>query len=177
MTLAATTKLNAAVEAFVPATFAPISLVAPWSNAIDAGGVATIDAATITDAAGSITDVHHHILTRLTGTLLVLALAYDKTLTAITAPILKVFGRVSAAANGGVAGRWELLKNRAGNIQTTLTPAATDAVSGTLAYTTVDLTNHAVDMAGCDEFLVGVETALAGSTGVVTSAVVLARNI
>lgn len=152
---------------------APVSLKSAWVVAIDAGGVATQDAATITNPTTQITGSTKHIVARRNcGTHAILRLQYDSTLTAITSPIVKIFGRV------GSAEAWQLLYSRAGNLVETLTVDTTnDARDGTYSYTTPSFSTHAWDCLGCDEILVGVQTALAGSTGSTATAVVQLKFI
>lgn len=150
---------------------APVSLVTPWLTVIAAGEVATAD------SGGTITDPEVDIerdefeFPVYGGTTLLLSLGYDPALTSITAPVLNVFGRASSADT------WRLLLNRADtpSADITLTPAATDALTDGIAYTTVNLKSHALDCTGCKKFKVGVKTALNGSTGVETNSVVQAK--
>ncbi|WP_196300883.1 hypothetical protein, partial [Streptococcus pneumoniae] len=76
-------------------------------------------------------------------------------------PIIKLFGRTDGQA-------WQPLYTLSGNLTATLTPAATDVTDGTYKYTTPHATDHAWDCDGCDDVLVAIETALAG-TGTVTN--------
>lgn len=148
----------------------PISLFAKWLTARAAGEVASQDAATITNPEVSIASYETKIIKLgQQGTNLILRLAYDDGLTAITNPIVKVFGRTGSDA-------WQLLLNKAGGVTTTLTTSANDTTDGTLLYTIPDFTTQAIDCLGCDELLVGVETALAG-TGTVSNAIVQAKVI
>jgi hypothetical protein len=142
------------------------SIRATYQTAISAGLVATIDAATVTNPTSQVVRAGTNIMRADGGgTFLVVRLAYDDGLTAITAPAVKVFGR----ANLGEP--WRLLRTRGGAVQSTLLTAATDAEDGTLKYTTPDLTTSVWDVQGCDQFIVAVETALAG-TGTTSNAVV-----
>lgn len=174
MALGTTIQMNH--NALVGQHVAPVSLFSPWYAAIAATGVDDQDAATITNPTTQITASTRKLLRRSSGSLLTFSLQYDRTLTSITAPVIKVFGR-KRAGDGESDGRWELLKNKNGDLAITLTPASTDVDDGTYKYTTVDMTNHVVDTQGCDEFLVGIETALAGSTGVATTAVLNVREL
>lgn len=135
---------------------APCSLSSNWIDAIDAGGVATQDAASITNPDSEITAVTRHTLSRQNsaGTLLRLRLGYSGTPSAD--PVLAVFGRSGTDA-------WERLVNKSGGSSATLTTAAsTDVTDGTLKYTAVG-DGQTFDCQGCDELLVGVQTAFAGS--------------
>lgn len=168
------TALNAPNQSYD--SVCPISVTAPWQNVIDAGGMDDQDAATITNPTTQITASTRHIYQRKgAGTNLILRLVYDDALTAITDPVVKVFGR----ANGSEV--WQLLKNGASGITTTITTqasddGATDVTDGTYLYTTPDFATQAIDCLGCDEILVGVQTILAG-TGTVTTAYLQAKII
>jgi hypothetical protein len=142
------------------------SVRATFQNAISAGLVATIDNASITNPATQITRSGTSIVRSDSGgTFLVVRLAYDDGLTGITNPIVKVFGRASLSEP------WRLLRNRAGSLSASLATASTDATDGTLDYTTPDLSTNVWDVQGCDQFIIGVETALAG-TGTTSNATV-----
>jgi len=146
----------------------PQSFTGVWQGVITGGRVATQDAATITNPETEITNAASYNLKRGgRGTFLALRLAYDDGLTSITNPVVKVFGRTSSDA-------WQLLKTRASALSATLTTAATDAQDGTLKYTTPDIETHVWDCFGCEEIIVGVETALAG-TGTTANSIIQAK--
>lgn len=136
------------------------SFTCDWSVMIAAGGVATRDGA----VAGTVTNVVLDITRSVTssmlrqgraGTTFRLSLAY--TGTPSTDPVVAVFGRTGT-------GRWQLLKNKAGAATATLNTAVlTDVTDGTLFYTYCDPTNHAWDCDGCDEIVVAVAVAFAGT--------------
>lgn len=151
---------------------APVSMTAIWQTIIDAGGPAVQDAATINNPDSQITAATRHIFQRKgKGTNLLLRLKYDSTLTTITSPVVRVFGR-----SGGE--QWQLLVSRGGNNQETLTVDTTnDSRNGTFSWTTPSFSVHAWDCLGCEEFLVGVQTALAGSTGSTATATIEAKII
>jgi len=135
-----------------------------FQTAVADGLPATIDAATITNPTTQITRAGTNLLTvQGRGTFLIVRLAYDDGLTSITSPTVKVFGR----ANSGEP--WRILRTRGGAISAQLLTAATDATDGTLEYTTPDLTTNVWDLQGCDQILIGVEVALAG-TGTTSNA-------
>jgi hypothetical protein len=139
---------------------------ATYQTAIAAGLVATIDNATVTNPTTQVTRSGTSIVRSDSGGVFMLVrLAYDDGLTAITNPSVKVFGR----ANLGEP--WRLLRNRAGALSASLVTASTDATDGTLDYTTPDLTTNVWDVQGCDQFIIAVETALAG-TGTTSNATV-----
>jgi hypothetical protein len=148
---------------------APVSLTSRWITAIDATGMDDVDAATITNPTTGITLSTRHIIGRSgdVGTNLMLRMAYAGT--SSVSPIVKVFGRTGSDA-------WQVLKNKAGNVSATVQTNSTDATDGTLSYTTVD-NNTIWDCLGCDEFLVGVETAYAVSAGSAATALLQAKMI
>lgn len=146
----------------------PCSVSSNWINAIDAGRVATADNASITNPDTQIVNASTHIISRdrHAGTLLKIRLAY--TGTPSTDPVLVMFGR------SGVD-KWERLINKSDSTTSTLTTAvATDVTDGTLFYTQVT-DDHTFDCNGCDELLIGVQTAFNGT--VTTTAVVQAKII
>lgn len=143
-----------------------------WATAIAAGGVATQDAATIDNPTADITRSTTSVvnLGSVSGVYVTVQLAYDDGLTSITSPVIELYGRA------GGSGTWIRLPNRAGATAVTLTTATTDVTDGTLFYTAPSPTNHIWDRMGCDEFLVGVTTALAG-TGTTSNAVVRIKGV
>lgn len=160
----------AAINSFVKEIVAPCSLTQNWTTAISAGGPAVQDSASITNPTTQITADTRVLLRRGgVGTSLILRLAYDDGLTSITNPVVKVFGRTGNDV-------WQALRNKSGSLTTTLTTAATDTTDGTLLYTNPAFDTEAIDCLGCDEILVGVETALAG-TGTTSNAVIQAKII
>lgn len=142
------------------------SMTSGWVTVISAGGPATQDAATITNPDTQITTSTRSIFRRRgAGTILLLRLGYDDGLTSITNPIVKVFGRTDLNT-------WMVLKDVAGNLTVTLTTAAsTDVADGTLLYTAADVASTSIDCLGCEEILIGVQTALAG-TGTVSNSII-----
>jgi hypothetical protein len=166
--------LAANVEAKIFSEFksqAPVSLTGVWQTVISAGGPATQDAATITNATTQITAATRSIFSRKgAGTILLIRLGYDDGLTSITNPIIKVFGRTGSDA-------WMVLKDVSGNLTLTLTTAlSTDATDGTLLYTAADVATSSIDCLGCDEILIGVQTALAG-TGTVSNSIIQVKAL
>lgn len=145
----------------------PTSVTSVWSTIIDAGGMDQTDNSgnPIRNPTASITDSTRHIFQRRAlGTLLLLRLVYDDGITGVTDPVVAVFGRTKGQV-------WQLLKTRAlaitGTIATSLT---TDVTDGTNNYTTPDYSTTCWDCLGCDEILVGVQTALAAGVGTVATA-------
>lgn len=150
--------------------YAPASTTMAWETAIAAGGVDDQDAATITNPTTQITASTRYLLTlpankQGAGTFITVRLAYDDGLTGITDPVIAVFGRMDASDV------WMRLPNRAGGSTCTLTTAATDVTDGTLLYTMPSAETSTFYRFGCEQFLVGVETPLAG-TGTTSNAIV-----
>lgn len=133
-----------------------VSLTSKWVTVISDGGPAVQDAATITNPTTQITASTRRIFNKAdTGTIVLVRLGYDDGATSITNPVVKVFGRTGTEP-------WMVLKDVAGNLTLTLTTAAsTDAADGTLLYTAADVATASVDCLGCEEIIVGVQTALA----------------
>lgn len=149
----------------------PSSLVSGWSFAISAGGMTIQDAPTITNPESQITSSTRIKLNKGSrGALLLLSMGYSSGLSGITSPVVKVFGRTAGD-------RWQTLKSRGGNLVETLTAtAATDDTDGTLSYTIPDFAVTAWDCLGCDQLIVGIQTALAG-TGTTSTAFLQAKVI
>ena len=149
------------------------AMVGFYGTAVAAGGVNVQDAATITNPDTQIiNETTYLIKTNNVGTFLEISLKYNDGLTGITNPVIKLFGRPSRGDS--VDYRWRIIPNLAGSISVTLTTASTDIEDGAYKYTTPDANSNVFDMAGCSEFLVGIETALDGS-GTVDDAVIQAR--
>ncbi len=150
----------------------PVSQTSKWITCIDATGADDADANPITDPTAEITAATRKLIDKKgdRGTHLRFRLVYDDGISAITAPKLAVFGRTGTQ-------QWQRLVTKGGSTQVTLTPDTTnDCSDGTLNYTTPLLNDHTVDTDGCDQFLVGIETALA-ATGTVTTAYVEVKII
>lgn len=158
---APTTTVDSRLNAVDQGGFVPISGVSSWVTANTL--INTADAATVTNPQTEVTRTTTPIINRAGGTVLRVRMAYNASLTVSQAPIVKVFGRT------GSTQAWQLLKSAAGNIRETLTTAATDVTDGTYDYTTPDQTVHSWDCDGCEQLLIVVETALAG-TGTVSDA-------
>lgn len=151
--------------------------ISAWETVIDAGGIANQDAALITNPDADITSGATHLFRRAdgAGTTLLVQLAYDRDLSGITSPTINVFGRVVDDEGEPVTG-WERLSNLEGDHDITLSSASDDVSDGMLKSTTVSLTEHALDCRNCNEFVIGVTEALAG-TGSVDNAVVRVKLI
>jgi hypothetical protein len=148
----------------------PMSATSGWETAISAGGIATQDAATITNPSTQIGATAQILRRGGKGTLLVVRLQYDDGLSSITDPVIKVFGRTGTDA-------WEVLKTIASTPALTYTVAtnASDTTDGTDKFSIPSYAN-AFDCLGCEEIVIGVETALAG-TGTTSTAVLQAKFI
>ena len=149
----------------------PVSGTARWVVAIDSGGADDQDAATITNPTSSITASSRHILNRnfKSGTTLVVRLGYDVGAGSLTNPVIKVFGRSGSDA-------WQVLRNKSGSLTATITTAtSTDVSDGTYKYTNPDLNDNAWDCQGCDQILIGVETAYAAGSGTAANACLRAK--
>jgi len=144
----------------------PGSVTSGWTTAIDAGGMDTLDDATLDSPDTQITDSTRHLIQKPKrgGTIIRLRMGYDRTTTAITTdPTINVFGRVQGSGASG----WQALRNEDGNIDVAMTtdpPNDTDDGS-TFQFTVPSRTAHSWDTDGNDEFLVGTTVILAGITG------------
>lgn len=153
-----------------------------WQAVVDAGGVNTVDNATIILPTTQIVNSTTHVFSCPpgAGTYLRLRMKYDDGITAVTSPVIRVFGRYicsSDSATPGIAGPWQHLKNVNGDLTATLTVDLTnDVQDGTYSYTIPSTTLHSWDKDGCSEFLVGIQTALS-ATGTVNTATIEAKFV
>lgn len=176
--MALSSSVNFQIQETDAKLIAAISLTSDWQTMIAAndgsdGGPESADAATITNPTTQITKATRRIYLRQgkAGMFLVLRLGYDDALTVTVDPVVAVFGRKNSS------GKWERLRNRAGALTGTLaTDITNDVTDGTLKYTTVHHDNNMWDVLGCNEILVGVQTALAG-TGTTTNSIVEGKVI
>lgn len=154
----------------------PVSVISNWQDVIDADGTTGPQQAdnsgsdiTAPTTQGSNTNDHTvRLLGR--GTLVAFRLGYDDALSSITNPVIQVFGRTGSDV-------WMRLYNMADTPAhdiTLTTDATNDVTDGTLKYTDADRKTHVVDAMGCDEIIVKVKTALAG-TGTVTNSIIQAK--
>lgn len=139
----------------------PVGIGAPINTIIQATGLDDQDAATITDPAAEITKSTTIPLVCKGGTTLHLSVAYDDGDATITDVVVKVFGRFTDTE------RWRKLSNRALSFLgiTLQTDTTNDASDGTLNFTDSHPTNHAWDLNGCEEIVVGIETPYNATTG------------
>lgn len=154
----------------------PVGVSSHWATIVTAGGPATADAATITNPDTEITRAVtlDFIPGDYNNDYVGFRLGYDVTLTAITPMVATVWGQTVTATS---TSPWMKLRNLNGDLTMTFTPnTALDERSTSLAYTGVDPLLHVVNRMGCNRIRIGVQTALAGSTGVTTSSIVQAKE-
>ena len=147
----------------------PVQIHSFWTKVHENTKVA--NDSTLNDPEDDIT-VNARLLFAPFGTSLVLCHGYTSAVGGVTTqPVVKVFGRTvnssnetTMTASDGVRGQWMVLPNKAGSIDITISDSATDTTDGTTTLTTVDPDAHVVDLLGCNQILVGIKTASAGST-------------
>jgi hypothetical protein len=135
-----------------------------WVWAINAAatgqGIDAVDNASVTNPTTQITRACTRILRALAGgTNLAIRLSIPSAASITTSCSLAVFGRC------GDSGEWQRLRNRNNLSSVTFTLPTSPVVNGSLKSSEVDNLNHLFDCQGCDQFLIGVETALALSGG------------
>lgn len=149
-------------------TVYPSSLTSSWQTVINAGGLIVLDAANITNPDTEIdaslsTNLKNSISRKGFGTTAIVRMGYSNGLTAITSPVIEVFGRTGSDV-------WMPLKTKSASLTATITTDATNDINiGGFRYTTPDFTSQAWDCGGCDELVAGVSVILAG-TGTVDTA-------
>lgn len=86
---------------------------------------------------------------------------YDEQLSISQNPTVQLFGR------SGTDGEWELLKNVADSITSTIASGGSDAFSkdGSYRYTTVDQQDNVWDCGGCNEFVFVIKDQVEGTGG------------
>ncbi len=152
------------------------SNLSPWQTVISAGGV------TIEDNSGNPITIPSTQITSSTrvpllrqnslGRYIQCRLVYDDGISVIVdSPEIVWFQRAAPTE------AWSLMKNRAGNLAGELTIDQTnDVQDGTYGYTTVDSDRTTWEIAGGDEFLPGILTAI-DATGTLSNARIEARII
>ncbi len=155
----------------------PVSIAFPWVQVMDAGGITSADnsGSDITDPDAQIDGLTKHILkVNRKGSFLQVRMKYDDGLTAITNPVIQIFGRY----NGDEM--WQRLRTLSffPGIDVTIVTAqdATDVTDGTFKYTDPLFDAQTVDLNATDEILIGVKTNLSG-TGVTSTAILQAKLI
>ena len=134
----------------------PVQLLGRWIVLHDLPN--TADAATITDPDTEIAGADNRIYTVHEGTRLKLRLRYDDADTQSTDPVVKVFGRFN---DGTSADPWENLVDLCNSLTSALAVVeATDVSDGTNNWTAPHVTSNTFNLNGCNQVLVGVQTAL-----------------
>jgi hypothetical protein len=136
------------------------SLESGWSTIVEAGGVSA-------DAGGPPRNILTHVTRTTTkilrknsglGSVLLLQLGVPAATASVSVPLtVRVFGRRSGSGNN-----WTLLRNPIFEIDVTLAmDIANDAADGDMIWSTVDISKHAFDVLGFDEFVVAQSSSLA----------------
>lgn len=155
-----------------PAPVRDTGVVSDWITVITGGGLETQDASTITDPTAEITNSTRKLVTIEMGTLAVFRMKYDDGITSSQDPVIKVFGRVYDE-EADTSGNWMILKTIEDTPAITMTIAtaeSTDVSDGTDNWTDPDLKANVVDLCGCNQVLVGVQTIFTASAGDATLA-------
>lgn len=140
----------------------------PWQTCIDATGLSTQDASTITKPTSQIVHATRreiHCDDR-APRFIALRAMYNAASTDYTQPKVVVFGCYEDEE--GTRDEWMFLHNRNDSRQIALAVESAADVrneAGTIAYGKVDKDDHLVDRRGCNRFLVGVETTVGTPTG------------
>ncbi len=136
-----------------------------WVQIIDNGGLETQDNVAITNPTAHITNSTTHIfVTGGRGTKLYVRMKYDDEVVLSTDPVFRIYGRHSSGDT-----HWQLLFNDNATPSPLITCLQTsgDITDGTDMWSDIGLVVGEVSLStlGCDEFLVGVQTAAAASAG------------
>ena len=148
-----------------------VASLTKWTTVIGPGGILLKDADVVqnpnNDCVNATTFPFRIVGT---GTYVLVRLGYNKLLTNITSPTVKLLGRTGQDA-------WDFLYNAAGNtsIQLTCSPA-TDVYKANLSYTSVNPAVHKFDCKGNNECIVAVEIPLV-ATGNTATAIVQIKVI
>lgn len=148
---------------------APCSIICDWQQVGSNGYLSLADTlhnGVILKPQTDIADESRQLIRRdnRMGTLLGLRM-HHAVASNIASPTVKVFGRVVGLAAS--TGPWQVLKNRLGDIAVPLVARPTSDIydlSSVGQYTVSDPEGHYFDTQGCNEFLVGVELALTGTS-------------
>ena len=130
-----------------------------WVVIRDVGDMDTADGSPVDDPDADITNSTTHILaTGGRGTKLLVRMRYDDNDSSPTDPVVKVFGRHSSGDT-----QWMTLSNDTpGIVGTIVTAVTTDVTDATNKWSTV-LPATSFPLLGCDELLVGLQTAYAAT--------------
>ena len=184
----------------------PTSLMSSWSVALDAGKLSARDVAVVKEPEVDIEDGSGRLFKREMGlgSVVLLRMVYDKTLTAITSPEVVLFGRANSSD------QWMRLPRVEGGsrrVVLTADPTTNEVRGGSPYIPEVEEVEEdleadppvegveavpavpavpgdwavtpfvSVDAQGCNEFMLAVEVALAGSTGDIETAFVESKII
>ncbi len=158
---------------FTTAASSPVPLASDWMTVIEDEGVKTLDADPIIDPNNQIGSDRIPIRRNSRANILRLRMKYNSSvlqIASLVSPIVKVFGAYAED------GPWQILENRAGNLNAELTmdpgpsgdPGSdiVDDVTGpTYKYTHPSRDQNAWDCEGYDYVLVGVERAYVPGSG------------
>jgi hypothetical protein len=148
---------------------APTGRKTVWTTVIAAGGPAIQDNATLTTPDTQITNATTSIFEVELGTQLAIRLGYNSSLSSITSPVIRVYGRTNIAEG------WHILATNLGSLTLTLTTAATDPITSGFRYTSTKREDW-IDCVDCRQILIGIQTALAG-TGTVNTSIIQVKAI
>lgn len=104
------------------------------------------------------------------GTNLRVRLNYEEDNVTSTAPLVRVYGRTSCPDAPAGHVEWQLLHNRAQEIDVPLATAANDVNVGGRKVTRANQETHMWDIDGCDEVVVSVRDAYVVSSGTASDA-------
>lgn len=150
----------------------PVSITSTWFTAVDATGPNTQDASTVTNPTTQITAAAKRLCeTKGRATRATFRLKYNQDVSTPTSPVIAVFGRTRVGATE--VGPWERLWTLGATATATLTLDTTnDVTDGSYKTTSSTLESQTFDLMGCNEFLVGVQTAFAASGGTVNDSTI-----
>lgn len=150
-----------------------------WVTAITAGGPATRDAATVTSAS-SIDGTKKLLLLLPDKTeYIAVRLGYDTATTLMgTDCVVKVLGRRNLTGTStNTTDDLAVLRNRNNSSSMTLSASPSTDFDDTLSYTDVDEYENVVNVKGCNEIVIAVETAFAPSDGSTSTCIVQVKVV
>lgn len=155
-------------------TGAPVTQVVnltKWTTAIGPGGILLKDADVVQNPNNDCVNATTFPIRIMgTGSYVLVRLGYNKLLTNITSPVVKLFGRTGQDA-------WDILYNEAGDTAITLTCLpATDVYKANLSYTSVSPAIHKFDCKGNNEIIIGIQVPLV-ATGNTATAIVQVKVV